>query len=88
MTHLPSRKFTASRWRKFDISVFGIPTWRTEFIKTYKKTLKKYCVGYIESENLYVRPKIGYYAVMFFYDDCYSWVHVTKEEFIFLKGKS
>jgi len=81
--------FTVSRWRRWNLpEVLGIPKWREEYVVRFRKAIKKYCVGYLESENLWVRPKTDCLALMFFCDDTYSWAHVTKREFYVLFGNN
>ena len=46
-----------------------------------RNVLRKYAVGYINSENLRCRSKHNCYAVMFFKDNVFSWCHLTNKEF-------
>ena len=54
---------------------------RTAIIKTSRGVLRKYAIGWCESDNIPCRPKHGYYAVMFSVNGQEFWSHLNKEEF-------
>jgi len=79
--------FTMTRWRRWNIpEVVGMSSWRESYIREFRRAIKKYCIGYLEAEHLWVRPKTDCYALMFFCRDVHSWAHVTKREFKILFG--
>lgn len=43
--------------------------------------IKKYGIGYCDAEDLSVRPRLGYYAVMCQRDGETFWFHVLKKDF-------
>lgn len=77
---LPPYNFTWEYWRAGSLSEFGIQT-RTWSIEQNRHTIRKYAIGYIKGEKLWVRPKENTVAVMFFFNDEHFWTHLTKEEF-------
>jgi len=82
MDKLGPHNFTASRWRAWNIPQ-EMPSlgWRTVNIIAFRRTIKKYAIGYVEGERLHVRPKKNQYGVMFCYDGELSWCHLTEMEF-------
>ncbi len=46
-----------------------------------KHTLRKYAVGFIESEKISCRTKNNEFAVMFLIDGNFGWTHLRKREF-------
>jgi len=84
MKRIPSSQFTYERWRAGSLLELGIRH-RYGPIKEQIHILLPKVVGYTEAENLLVRPKIGYYAVMFFHEDRHFWTHLTKQEWLLLQ---
>lgn len=61
---------------------------RYKLIKDNLDIIRKYAIGYIQSEHCLCRPKEGYIAVMFLKDNEYFWTHLTKEEFSLINSES
>jgi len=72
--------FTFEYWRAGSLAEFGIRT-RTWFIEQNRHIIKKYAIGYLNGEKLWIRPKKNTVAVMFFYKGEHFWTHLTKKEF-------
>lgn len=82
MPKLHVDSFDWSRWRK------GLSIWRElgvacryNSIIERKNVLRQYAIGYLPSENLYCRPRLNEFAVMFLIDNDFCWTHLRKEEF-------
>lgn len=73
-------QFSFELWGAGSLTNLNVFT-RTESIKENKHIIRKYAIGYIEGENLWVRPKINTIAVMFIFEDTIFWTHMTKNEF-------
>jgi len=77
-----SSLFTYFLWEGGSVStIFG---WkhRYESLVAHKDELCLYARGYCLGEELSVRPKIGWYAVMLEYEDTIWWNHFTEKEFL------
>lgn len=74
--------FTFELWRAGSIYELGLQC-REWSIKENKNVIRKHAVGFLESDNLWIRPKEGCVAVMFFIEDRYFWTHLTRSEFDF-----
>lgn len=73
-------------WRNGNlVSTFNLPQ-RSEIIKANRYLLREHAIGWCESDNLVCRPKKGYIAVMFSYNDLDFWTHFTKDEFETILG--
>lgn len=77
---MPPYNFTFEYWRAGSLAVFGIQT-RTYSIAQNRNTIRKYAIGYLKGEKLWVRSKENTVAVMFFYKEDHFWTHLTIEEF-------
>lgn len=84
---LPVDSFDWLRWRTCDIwTKLKIP-WRKTFIFNNCKDIRELVIGYLSGEQLLCRPKENTVAVMFLYNDEFSWCHMRKEEFDFIFGE-
>lgn len=54
---------------------------RTDIIKANRDILRKFAIGWCQSDNIPCRSKGGYYAVMFLVDGQEFWTHLNEEEF-------
>ena len=72
--------FTFEYWRAGSLSEFNMET-RTYYIEQKRLTIRRYAIGYIRAEQLWVRPKRNAIAVMFWFNEHYFWTHLTTEEF-------
>ena len=81
VSRLPSHHFSYERWGAGKLLDMGIYN-RYWSISLNTHIIRKYAVGYIESERLMVRPKLNEVAVMFYYNDVYFWTHLARKEFI------
>jgi hypothetical protein len=79
MELLPCYDFTFERWRAGNLSEFGIETRYYSIIEN-KRIIRKYAIGYLPGNQLWVRPKINTVAIMF-WNKYYFWTHVTLKEF-------
>lgn len=77
---LPAHHFSFERWRAGSLIEFGIKT-RTWSISLNRQIIRKYTVGYIKGEKLWVRAKPDTVAVMFHFRNNHFWTHLTVEEF-------
>ena len=78
---LSSCYFTFERWKAGSLTLLGIYT-RYNSIVENRHIIRKYAIGYIEAERLWVRHKKDCTAVVFFYDGKHFWTHLTNKEFI------
>lgn len=72
--------FSFELWRAGSLSEFGIET-RTWSIEQNRNIIKKYAIGYLDGNKLWIRPKENTVGVMFFYNENHFWTHLTIEEF-------
>ena len=72
--------FTFECWRSGSLLDLGIKT-RTWSIEQNRHTIKRYAIGFLNGEKLWIRPKKDTVAVMFFYKGEHFWTHLTTEEF-------
>ena len=78
---LDSSLFTFYLWEGGSIStIFGWPH-RYASLVSHKEELCLYAVGYCLGEELLVRPKPGWFAVMLEYEGVTWWNHFTADEF-------
>ena len=79
---LHEQSFDWLTWRNGStVSVLKIPH-RTNLLIANKNIIRKYAIGYCESDNIPCKPKVGQYAVMFNTGEYYDWwTHLRKEEF-------
>ena len=77
---IPAIQFTYDIWRAGSLVELGIAH-RWGAIKVNRCRIIQMAVGYTDGHLLQVRPKTGYKAVMFFYNDRHFWTHMTIEEF-------
>ena len=83
---LPRDSFSWSRWRSFDLFKILDMACRYDDIIKRKIILRQYAIGYIEAEKLSCRPKEAV-AVMWLYNDNFSWCHLILKEFNILFGE-
>jgi hypothetical protein len=72
--------FTFEYWRAGSLSEFGIQT-RTYSIEKNRQTIRRYAIGYLRGEKLWIRPKQNTIAVMFYFNEKHFWTHLTTKEF-------
>jgi hypothetical protein len=78
---IDSQLFTYFLWEGGSIStIFGWPH-RYESLVSHKDELCLYARGYCLGEELSVRPKPGWFAILFEYNDLTWWNHFTESEF-------
>jgi hypothetical protein len=80
MIKLSSELFNWIRWRNGSPADLNIIC-RKPAIIAAKSRIRKYAVGWCNSENCLCRPKVNQKAVMFFKDGIHFWFHLTNEEF-------
>ena len=79
---MDSSLFTFYLWEGGSISaIFGWPH-RYESLVAHKDDLCLYAMGYCLGEELIVRQKPDWFAVMFEYEDLTWWNHFTEKEFL------
>lgn len=71
--------FTFERWANGSLTELGIFN-KFYSIKENVYLIRKFAIGYIEGEKLWVRPKKKTFAVMFFKNK-HFWTHLTEKEF-------
>ena len=62
------------------LDVFGIENREYSVVKN-RDMIRKYAVGWCESDNIPCRPKVSHMAVMFEYESNRFWTHLTMKEF-------
>ena len=64
-------------------SVTKIFGWKHRYTELYKHkdVLYLYAIGYCKGASLYYKAKVGWYAVMFSYNNITWWNHFTGKEF-------
>lgn len=72
--------FTFEAWRAGSLIELGIQS-REWSISENRGIIRTYAIGYLEADNLWVRPKQNCVAVMFDYNELIFWTHFTRKEF-------
>jgi len=86
-------------FERMDSSYFDWLTWsagsigemlhiqhREACVVAAQNILRKYAIGWCPAEQLPCRPKAGYVAVMFLFNDNTFWTHITNKEFEIVFG--
>ena len=80
MEKMSPHHFSFEYWRAGSLTELGIET-RTYSIERNRRTIRRYAIGYLNAEKLWIRPKLNAIAVMFWFNDSCFWTHLTNEEF-------
>lgn len=72
--------FSFEKWSAGSLANLGLET-RFESISSNIPLIRKYAIGYLNANKLFVRPENDCIAVMFFYNENEFWTHLTLKEF-------